>query len=238
MPDPTNVKALVFDVFGTVVDWRAGVAREAEAILSPKGVTLDWPAFADRWRAGYQPAMEEVRSGRRPFVLLDQLHREMLGPVLAHFDVSGLSEAEITTLSHAWRKLDPWPDAVVGLTRLAARFPIAPLSNANLALMEAMSARAGLPWTRILGAEPAQAYKPDPRVYDSAPRLLGIAPAECMMVACHPSDLDAAAARGLRTAYVHRPMERGNPTRALRPESGRYDLQVDSFTELADVLGA
>jgi 2-haloacid dehalogenase len=175
MNDLQDIQALVFDVFGTVVDWCGGVAREAKAMLAPKGYALDWTAFAHRWRAEYQPAMEAVRTGARPFVVLDTLHREMLAPVLANYGVRDLGESEITELSHAWRKLDPWPDVREGLARLRRRFVIAPMSNANVALMVAMSKRGGLAWDLVLGAEIAQAYKPLPAAPSRLPA--GAAPA-------------------------------------------------------------
>jgi 2-haloacid dehalogenase len=237
-PELANVRALVFDVFGTVVDWRSGVAREAEAMLGPKGHELDWLAFADAWRSLYQPAMEEVRSGRREFVVMDVLHREMLDGALAQFGVSGLDETELRRLSLAWRRLDPWPDAVEGLQRLKAGFAVAALSNGNVALILAMAKRAGLPWDAILGAELVGTYKPAPAIYDSAPRLLDLSPAQVMMVACHPWDLKAAAERGLRTGYVHRPLEWGAEKARPMPAAGAYDVVVGSFTELADALDA
>jgi 2-haloacid dehalogenase len=231
-----EIKALTFDVFGTVVDWRSGVAREAERVLAPKGVWLDWGAFADRWRALYQPAMEKVRKGERPFVILDELHRENLVALLGEVGASQLSEAEVDELNLAWHRLDPWPDVLEGMARLRRRFILASLSNGNIALMVDMARRAGLPWDVILGAEVARAYKPQPEAYDSAARMLGLSPAECLMVAAHPADLAAAAARGFRTAYVHRPMERGPAREPARPDEGRFDYAVDSFTELAGAL--
>jgi 2-haloacid dehalogenase len=234
----SQIKALTFDVFGTVVDWRSGVAREAEAALAPKGHALDWGAFADRWRALYQPAMEEVRTGARPFTILDTLHRENLVALLAELGIEGLSEAEINDLNLAWHRLDPWPDVVAGMARLKRRFVLASLSNGNVALMVDMARRAGLPWDVILGAEVARAYKPQPEAYDSAARMLALAPAECLMVAAHPADLAAAAARGLGPAYVHRPLEYGPSRQVARPAAGTFDYQVDSFEELAEVLRA
>ena len=231
-----EIKALTFDVFGTVVDWRSGVAREAEAALAPKGLALDWGAFADRWRALYQPAMEQVRTGARPFTILDALHRENLVVLLAELGIAGLSEPEIDALNLAWHRLDPWPDVLDGMARLRRRFILASLSNGNIALMVDMARRAGLPWDVILGAEVARAYKPQPEAYDSAARMLALAPAECLMVAAHPSDLAAAAARGLRTAYVHRPLENGPGREARRPAAGTFDYPVDSFGELAEAL--
>ena len=200
MVDLTNIRALTFDVFGTVVDWRAGVAREVEAMLAPKGHALDWAAFADAWRGQYQPAMAEVRSGVRDYVVMDVLHREMLEVALAQFGVTGLDETEKHRLTMGWRRLDPWPDAVAGMTRLKAGFAVAALSNGNVALVLAMAKRAGIPWDVILGSELVRTYKPDDAIYDSAPRFLDLAPAQVMMVACHPWDLAAAKARGLRTA--------------------------------------
>ncbi len=233
-----EIHALTFDVFGTVVDWRSGVAREAAAILAPKGHALDWGAFADRWRALYQPAMEAVRGGARPFVVLDVLHRENLVTLLAEQGISDLSEPEIDALNLAWHRLDPWPDVLDGMARLRRRFILASLSNGNVRLMVDMARRAGLPWDAILGAEVARAYKPQPEAYDAAARMLALAPAECLMVAAHPADLAAAATRGFRTAYVHRPLERGPDRPPRRPAPGTFDYAVDSFVELAEALGA
>jgi 2-haloacid dehalogenase len=234
----TEIKALTFDVFGTVVDWRSGVAREAEAMLAPKGHALDWGAFADGWRARYVPAMARVAKGERPFAILDVLHRENLVDLLAETGVSGLAEAEIDHLNLAWHRLDPWPDVVAGMARLKRRFILASLSNGNVSLMVDMSRRGGLPWDVILGAEVARAYKPSPEAYDSAARMLALQPAECLMVAAHPTDLAAAATRGFRTAYVHRPLERGPGREARRPAEGAFDYAVDGFGELAEQLSA
>ena len=232
------IKALTFDVFGTVVDWRSGVAREAEALLRPRGVAIDFSDFADRWRARYQPAMEAVRAGARPFAPLDALHRENLLALLAELGIGGLTEAEVDRLNTAWHRLDPWPDVLAGMARLKLRFVLASLSNGNVALIVAMARRAGIAWDAVLGAEVARAYKPLPEAYDSAARMLALKPAECLMVAAHPSDLDAAAARGFRTAYVHRPLEYGPAREHRRPAPGRFDHAVGSFGELAERLGA
>ena len=234
----SEIKALTFDVFGTVVDWRSGVAREAEAVLAPRGYALDWGAFADGWRARYVPAMAKVARGERPFVVLDVLHRENLVDLLAEKDIGGLPQVEIDRLNLAWHRLDPWPDVLEGMARLKRRFILASLSNGNVALMVDMARRAGLPWDVILGAEVARAYKPSPKAYDAAARMLALQPAECLMVAAHPTDLAAAATCGLRTAYVHRPLERGPGREAKRPAPGTFDYAVDSFTELAEALGA
>jgi 2-haloacid dehalogenase len=232
-----GIKALTFDVFGTVVDWRTSVAREAEIMLRPKGFSLDWANFADRWRAGYVPAMAAVSSGGRGFVILDVLHREILLKVLADLAVTGLSEAELDELNWAWHRLDPWADTVAGLTRLKRRFMLVTLSNGNVRLMVDMAKRGGMPWDAILGAEVSGFYKPTPESYDRTAQFLQLQPAECLMVAAHPSDLAAAATRGFRTAYVHRPLEFGPDRNRSRPEPGTFDLAVDSFEALADALG-
>jgi 2-haloacid dehalogenase len=234
--DPVRIKALTFDVFGTVVDWRSSIAREARLSLEPLGFSLDWFAFADRWRAGYVPAMATVRKGERDFVVLDVLHREILDRLLEEDGITGLGEAGTDYLNRAWHRLDPWPEAVEGMARLKRGYSLASLSNGNVALIVNMARRAGLPWDVVLGGEVARAYKPDPAVYDGAARMLALEPAECLMVAAHPADLRAAARRGLRTAYVHRPLEQGPGREAARPAPGTFDYQVDGFDELAEAL--
>ena len=234
---PLEIAALTFDVFGTVVDWRSGVAREAAAILGRDGLERDWEAFADRWRALYQPAMAAVRSGRRPWTRLDDLHRENLRIVLDEFDLGGRPEAEVEQLNRAWHRLDPWPDAVPGLTRLKRRFILATLSNGNIALMVDMARRAGLPWDAILGAEVARAYKPMPDAYLGTADCLGLAPSQCLMVAAHNGDLVAASACGFRTAFVARPTEHGpGQITDLRAEHP-FDVVATDFLDLADRLG-
>jgi 2-haloacid dehalogenase len=182
--------------------------------------------------------MRKVSQGERPFVILDELHRENLVEVLAKHGVMGLTDGEVDELNLAWRKLDPWPDVVAGMARLKRRFVLAALSNGNIALMVGMAKRAGLLWDVILGAEVARAYKPQPQVYQSAAQMLDLSPAECLMVAAHPSDLKAAAACGLRTAYVHRPLEQGPGREAPRPGAADFDYVVDDFNALANALGA
>jgi 2-haloacid dehalogenase len=232
----TEIKALCFDVFGTVVDWRGSIAREAAVFFGERGIDRDWHAFADAWRARYQPAMEAVRRGKRPWARLDDLHRENLLGVLGDFEIERLSEAEIDHLNRAWHRLDPWPDAAEGLQRLKARYILATLSNGNVALMVNMAKRAGLPWDVILGAEVAHAYKPQPEAYLRSAGLLDLAPASCMMVAAHNNDLVAAAACGFRTAFVARPREHGaGQTSDLRAEHA-FDAVADSFIDLADKL--
>jgi 2-haloacid dehalogenase len=232
-----DVRELTFDVFGTVVNWRDSIAREARTLLAPKGFALDWHAFGDRWRARYQPAMDKVRNGQRAWLKLDDLHRENLLELLEEFKVTGLSDAEIDHFNHAWRRLDPWPDTVAGLNRLKRKFIIATLSNGNIALMVNMAKYAGLPWDAILGAEIAHSYKPLPETYDRSAAALDLEPGQCMMVAAHNADLLAAAARGFHTGYVNRPHELGpNQATNLKAEHG-FDVVTDSFTDLADKLG-
>ena len=232
-----HVKALTFDVFGTVVDWRNSIAREAESALAPKGYALDWLAFADAWRGRYQPSMQRIRSGERGFTKLDILHRENLEEILPDFGVSGLSEDELDRLNRAWHRLTPWPDAPAGLARLKSKYIIATQSNGNIALMVNMAKNGGLPWDVILGAEVCQAYKPMPEAYQRAAAALGLAPEECMMTAAHNDDLKAAAAQGFRTAFVPRPTEYGpGQTKDLAADPS-IDIAADSFIELADKLG-
>jgi len=230
-------KALLFDVFGTVVDWRGSITREAQALLAPQGHALDWDAFARDWRARYQPAMERVRSGTRSFVRLDVLHRENLVETLEAFGVTGLAETEIDHLNRAWHRLDPWPDAPSGLARLKRGAIIATLSNGNIALMVNMARHGDLPWDAILGAEVARAYKPQPEAYLRSCEALALAPGETMMVAAHNSDLVAAAATGMRTAFVLRPEEYGDPDHEDAQARRRYDIIADDFHDLAEKLG-
>jgi len=231
------VKALVFDVFGTVVDWRGSVAREARRLLAPRGYDLDWHVFARRWRDRYQPAMEQVRSGARAFTVLDVLHRENLEDLLEEFAVAGLGEAEKDRLNRAWHRLDPWPDAVLGLGRLRRKYIIGACSNGNIALMVNMARHARLPWDAILGAEIARAYKPQPDAYRLSCAALGLAPEEVMMTAAHNSDLHAAAAEGMATAFVPRPLEYGpGQTADLEADPG-FTVVAEDFIDLADRLG-
>src|SRR6202167_2506251 len=203
------VKALFFDVFGTLVDWRTSIAREAPAILEPRGHGLDWSAVADAWRGEYQGAMEEVRAGRIPFCKLDVLHRRNLDLILPRFDLAALGEDDRRQLNMAWHRLDAWPDVTRALARLTRRFLLAPVSNGNISLMVDLARRNDFPWDAILGAEVAGDYKPKPRVYLAAAEAFDLDPGQCMMVAAHSSDLSAAAAAGLRTAHIARPDEKG-----------------------------
>lgn len=235
--DPATIKALTFDVFGTVVDWRSSIAREVEAFGKKHGLSLDGGAFADSWRALYQPAMEKVRSGERPWVPLDVLHRQNLDQVLADRGISGIDDGEIVHLNKAWHRLDPWPDAVAGLTRLKSRFIIGTLSNGNIALMVNMAKRAGLPWDVILGSEVARAFKPQPEAYLRSAAALDLAPEQCMMVAAHNPDLVAAGKCGFRTAFVLRADEYGPHQRVKRSAADGVDISASDFNELADRLG-
>lgn len=234
---PDEVDALVFDVFGTVVDWRSSIIREGRALGARLGIEADWEAFADAWRGRYQPSMEEVRSGRRPWTKLDDLHRESLLALLDEFGIEGLDAAAIEHFNRAWHRLDPWPDSVPGLERLHARYPLAPCSNGNVALLMHMARRAGLPWDAILGAEPARAYKPQPEAYLRTADFLGLPPERVMLVAAHNDDLLAARAQGLRTAFVARPAEYGpQQQKDLRAEHD-FDVVAASMEDLAERLG-
>jgi len=231
------VKALFFDVFGTLVDWRNSIAREARAALEPHGfASLDWLGFADAWRGEYQGAMEEVRSGRIGFCKLDVLHRRNLDRVLPRFGADKLGEADRVKLNLAWHRLDAWPDVPPGLKRLKTRYWLAPLSNGNISLQVDLARRNGLPWDAILGSELAGDYKPKPRVYLAAADAFDLAPADCMMVAAHTSDLKAAAALGLRTAHIARPNEHG-PGKGEAAPKEPVDIAASSLEDLAAKLG-
>ncbi len=231
--EPMNgVKAMVFDVFGTLVDWRTGVARESKALLEPLGYKLDWIAFADAWRAEYQPGMEEIRSGRKPFSKLDIVHRGMLERIRPRFGLQKLDEPTLQELNLAWHKLDAWPGVTAALHQLRSRYLLAPCSNGNIALMADLARRNNFPWDAILGAEIAGDYKPKPRVYLVAAEAFNLVPKECMMVAAHSNDLEAAGAAGLSTAHVAQLDEFGPSTGEPRP-TVRVDVSAGSFEEFA-----
>lgn len=234
--DPAIIKALVFDVFGTVVDWRGSIVRDLTPWGNERGIAIDWAKFADDWRAGYQPAMAPVREGKALFRTIDVLHHEILDRLLVQYGIATLSEAEKDHLNRVWHRLDPWPDAVRGLWRLKQRFVIGTLSNGNTALLVNMAKHGGLPWDLILSAELAGNYKPDPAVYRLAPTLLGVEPGAVIMVAAHEGDLVAAARSGLRTAYVARPVEFG-PGSTPHDDPKGVDWVVRDFNQLADELG-
>src|SRR5438105_5405394 len=236
-PALTQVKALVFDVFGTIVDWRNGVAREAEAILEPLGYSLDWLAFADAWRDQYQPGMDEVRTGKIPFVKLDVIHRRMLERILPRFGLEKVAPKMLDDLNLAWHRLDAWKDVAPGFARLRRRFLLAPCSNRNIAMMVDIARRNDIRWDAILGSEDAGDFKPQPRVYLATAEALNIKPGACMMTAAHSNDLAAAAKNGLRTAHVARPGERGPGTGETVPTVA-VDVAASNFEDLAEKLGA
>jgi len=239
-PELANVKALVFDTFGTVVDWRSSVIAEGMAWGKAKGLNINWVDFADRWRFGYGPTMDKVRKGEIPWTRLDGLHRLILNDLLKEFKIEGLTEEEKVSWSHVWGRLKPWPDSVEGLTRLKKKYVIAPLSNGNIALMTSLAKFGGLPWDAILGAELARHYKPDREVYISAYYYLDLKPEEVMMCAAHISDLQAARSNGLRTGFIYRPDEYGNgPVGILnKAKLGDFDPVTESIIDLAKQMGA
>jgi len=235
--DREPIKALIFDVFGTLVDWRSSIAREARQVLTPLGITIDWPAFADAWRDEYQPAMEEVRSGRIAFGKLDGLHRRNLDVVLARMGLGGrVDETTRVALNLAWHRLDAWPDVPAALALLRQRYLLAPCSNGNISLMVDLARRNGLLWDAILGAELARDYKPKPVVYLSAVSAFDLRPEQVMMVAAHSSDLAAAAQAGLRTAFIARPDERG-PGLGESAPTVQVDFVAADLGALAGMLG-
>jgi 2-haloacid dehalogenase len=266
--DKNNIKALTFDVFGTVVDWRGSIIREGQLLSSRKGYDVnsdkidspkanrgevdfdnaesdkaqwgkvDWGRFADAWRSGYGPAMNKVRTGKMPWTTIDTLHRLILDELIIEFGLPNFSEAERVRFNRAWHRLSPWQDTVVGLARLKSQYIITTLSNGNVSLLVNMSKNAGLPWDAVLSAELAGHYKPDPRAYLKAAELLDLEPQQILMVATHPSDLRAAAKTGLRTAYVIRPLERGPNKPVSRNPEGSFDIIAEDFLDLAQQLGA
>lgn len=240
-PPPGNlssdIRALAFDVFGTVVDYRSTIIREGEALNAGKRLSVDWARFADDWRGRYRPNMDRVMRGELPWTNLDGLHRLALDELLDEFDVAGLSEAEKDHLNRVWHRLEPWPDVVEGLTRLKTSYTLATLSNGNVALLVDMAKQSGLPWDVIFSAELVRAYKPDPATYQMVFRLLGLEARQVMLVAAHQSDLQAAQAQGLRAAFVPRPLEFG-PERPPDPTvDPAFDVVASDFLDLAARLG-
>jgi 2-haloacid dehalogenase len=232
-----DIKALFFDVFGTLVDWRTSIAREAQAILEPLGYKSDWLAFADAWRGEYQTGMEEVRSGRIPFSRLDIIHRRNLDRIRARFGLENVTEEHLVALNLAWHRLDAWPDVPGGMARLRRKFWLGPVSNGNISLIVDLARRNDMPWDAILGAEIAGDYKPKPRVYLAACEAFGLQPGRCMMVAAHSNDLTAAANCGLKTAHIARPDEKG-PGKGESAPSVPVDFAARDLSHLADQLGA
>ena len=232
-----GVRAMTFDVFGTVVDWRSSIIAEGRALGARKGIDADWAQFADRWRSAYGPAMQRVRSGELGWTKIDVLHRIILDELVPEFGLSGLSEPELDDLNHVWHRLQPWPDTVAGLTRLRKRYTLATLSNGNVALLVNMAKNAGLPWDTVLSAELAGHYKPDPEVYLKAADLLGLEPSQVMMVAAHKGDLRASAEIGFRTGYVPRPTDYSPAVeRDLTPDPD-FDVVGTDFNDFAAKLG-
>jgi 2-haloacid dehalogenase len=234
---PAAVKALVFDVFGTVVDWRGSIIQEGAQWGRAKGLDVDWAKFADRWRAGYGPIMDRVRKGSLPWMKIDQLHRLLLDDLLVEFHITSLSEEEKQHWNHVWHRLRPWPDAVAGLTKLKAKYIIATLSNGNVSLLLEMAKHAKLPWDHIMSAELFRHYKPDREVYLGAAEMLGYRPGEVIMVAAHTGDLRAAQACGLKTAFVRRPLEHGPGGRAESADGLAFDYVVKDLADLAAKIG-
>ncbi len=230
-----TIRALVFDVFGTVVDWRSSIIREGELLGRAKNLKVDWAAFADAWRAGYRPAMNRTAKGQ--WANIDTLHRSILDELLPKFDIR-LSEEDIRHFNFAWHRLMPWPDSVPGLNRLKTRYVVATLSNGNVSLLVDMAKNAGLPWDTVLSGELIHKYKPDPEVYQMAARLLGAVNDETMLVAAHPDDLLGAQRAGLKTAYVPRPLEHGPKPLVPSPAGAKFDFTATDFLDLARQLGA
>ncbi|GJM13113.1 MAG: haloacid dehalogenase [Pseudohongiella sp.] len=233
-----RVKALTFDVFGTVVDWHGSIIREGQILAANKGYDVDWAKFAEDWRSGYGPAMNKVRTGELPWTKIDDLHRMILDDLVEQYNLSGMSEAELVHFNEAWHRLSPWPDAVSGLNKLKSKYVITTLSNGNVSLLTHMAKNGGLPWDAILSAELSGHYKPDPEAYLKAADLLSLPPEQVMMVAAHPGDLRAAARTGLKTAYVIRPLERGPGREVNRNPDGEFDYTAEDFNDLARQLGA
>jgi 2-haloacid dehalogenase len=231
------IKALFFDVFGTLVDWRSGIAREAERLLAPQGVAIDWAEFASAWRGEYQTGMEEVRSGRLPFSPLDVIHRRNLERILPRFGLTHLDETTRETLNLAWHKLDAWPDVPDALAKLRETFWIAPVSNGNISLQVDLARRNGFLWDAILGAEVAGDYKPKPQVYLASAAAFSLPPEACMMIAAHSNDLTAAAACGLRTGHLARPNEAG-PGKGESAPSVPVDIAATDLVDFAVKMGA
>ena len=233
---PSDLKVLAFDVFGTVVDWRGGVAAEVATIAKERRLTVDPGAFADRWRSKYLPYLNRIRNGEMPWQVLDGVHRASLREVVSELSLPSLAEADLDRLVLTWHHLPPWPDAVAGMTRLRSRFVLATLSNGGMAHLVDLNRASRLPFDCVLSVELVRTYKPDPRVYRLVPDLLAVRPEESMMVASHPYDLAAAAGEGMRTAFVRRPQEWGTG----KPE--KLDIEVDfvadDFLDLASQLGA
>ncbi len=233
----SNIRALVFDVFGTVVDWRTSISRQAKRFGGEHGVDADWDQFADDWRAGYGAGMARVNAGEDEWKTVDQIHRERLEILLDQYGFPDVSEAEIAEFNRAWHRLDGWPDSTSGLTRLKSKFIIASLSNGNVALLTNMAKHADLPWDAVLSSELAGKYKPHPRAYQKTAELLGLDTQQVLMVAAHSGDLRAAMSAGLRAALVTRPDEYGGARAPDLEPDPEFDYFAKDFNDLADQLG-
>lgn len=233
----STVKAIIFDTFGTVVDWRGSLIAELTAFGTARGIAADWVGLVDAWRANYAPSMNRVRKGEQPWTKLDDLHRATLDQLVVQFGVSGLSEADLDHLNRGWHRLTPWPDAVPGLTRLKAKYIIAPMSNGNVSLLLNMAKHAGIPWDMICAAELFRHYKPDPETYLGAAALLGLAPSEVMMAAAHNGDLAAARTCGLKTAFFPRVSEYGPHQKRDFAADQAWDVVAADIEDLAARMG-
>lgn len=234
-----SLQALLFDVFGTVVDWRTSIIREGEEFGRTNSIAgVDWAAFADEWRTLYQPALEQVRTGESTWQALDDIHRQGLEKLLSQRGIRGLPDPALDHFTRAWHRLEPWPDSVSGLTRLKQKYILAACSNGNVALMVNLAKYSGLPWDMILGAEIARQYKPTAEVYAKSVGLLRIRPEECVMVAAHNYDLEAAAACGLQCAFVPRPEEFGPKGEAELKPSRDWQFVAKDLNDLAGQMGS
>lgn len=232
-----QIKALCFDVFGTVVDWRSSIIEEGKLINRQRGLNIDWANFVDAWRGLYQPSMEQVRTGKRPWTILDQLHRESLDKLVPEYGLAEWTDQELNHLNRVWHRLRPWPDAVSGLTRLKKKYIISTCSNGNVALIVNMAKHSGLPWDMVLGAEVTRHYKPQDEAYLESARLLGLEPEQCCMVAAHNSDLVSAENNGMQTAFVARPTEYGpHQNKDFKAEKD-YTFVAEDFNQLATQMG-
>ena len=235
--DLSTIKALTFDIFGTVTDWRTTIIEEGARLEQTHGIRIDWASFADAWRGGYEPAMHDVCLGALPWANIDALHRMILDRLVKEFGINGLDESALDHLNRVWHRLRLWPDVLSGLARLKTRYVIAALSNGNIALLTNMAKHAGLPWDCILSSELARHYKPDPEVYQTAADLLGLPPSQVMMVAAHLHDLRGAQAVGFKIAFVSRPLEYGPSGQPDRLPDPSFEIVANDFNDLADQLG-
>ena len=229
--------AILFDVFGTVVDWRGSLIRELTDHGAARGLHADWTGLVDAWRGAYEPEKDRVRGGLIPWTNLDALHRHALAALLPRFGLDALDDDARAHLTHAWHRLDPWPDALPGLARLHGRFILGPLSNGNVSLLVEMARRAGLPWDMVFSVELFRRYKPDPATYLGACALLDLAPAQVMLCAAHNADLRAARALGLRTGFVRRATEYGPGQRTDLAAEETWDVVAEDLEDLATQLG-